>query len=324
MTRVEPELSEAFAKDASDEAFLDALNDRLAAAEAYPAADARFPTVHVVGAPRSGTTLATQLAARHLEIGYINNLIAAFWKAPVTGIRLSQKVLGDVTPTSLASEFGRTSRVEDPHEFGYFWRRLLQSPEYRELSDEEAAAVDWDRLARVLTQMTAAFGRPVLFKSFQLAAAMDHVQAVLPSTCFVWVRRDPVATARSILKLRDRFLGDRSRWASIKPRDHDELAQRTVWEQVAGQALSLDRSIAAAADRAGRRHVLELQYEALCRQPAEAVEAVRELLNGAGASVAWRDAPRPAPLDRRDPPEDADTERIREAVEMLRPDYTTE
>lgn len=321
MTRVDPELAEAFAKSAADEAFLEALNDRLAPAETYPPVPERFPTLHVVGAPRSGTTLATQLIARHLDVGYINNLIAAFWKAPVTGIRLSRKVLGDAAPASLTSAFGRTDHVEDPHEFGYFWRRLLQSPEYRELGGAQADAVDWDRLARVLTHMTIAYDRPVLFKSFQLAAVMDRVQAVLPSTCFVWVRRDPVATARSILKLRERFLGDRSRWASIKPRDVAELARRDVWEQVAGQALSLDRSIADAADRVGRRNVLELSYEALCRRPAEAVGAVRALLAGAGAEVAWRDRSRPAPLDHREPPDDADTERIREAVEALRPAY---
>ena len=73
-------LAAPFRKDAAEEFFLDDLNQRLAAAHDQELVERPelFPTLHVVGPPRSGTTLLMQLLAAHLEVGYINNLIAAF------------------------------------------------------------------------------------------------------------------------------------------------------------------------------------------------------------------------------------------------------
>ena len=87
-------LAAGFRKDPAEESFLDDLNLRLATfhdAEVTEQPE-HFPTLHVVGPPRSGTTLLMQLLAAHLEVGYINNLIASFWRVPLYGIRLSKKV----------------------------------------------------------------------------------------------------------------------------------------------------------------------------------------------------------------------------------------
>lgn len=32
-----------------------------------------YPTIHVIGVPRSGTTLLTQLIATHINVSYINS-----------------------------------------------------------------------------------------------------------------------------------------------------------------------------------------------------------------------------------------------------------
>ena len=50
-------------------------------------------SIHIIGAPRSGTTLLSQLLLSYTQVGYINNLIAAFWNAPLYGIHLSKKLL---------------------------------------------------------------------------------------------------------------------------------------------------------------------------------------------------------------------------------------
>ena len=42
-----------------------------------------YPIIFIVGVPRSGTTLLSQLLIEHLDIGYINNHIAKYWMAPL-------------------------------------------------------------------------------------------------------------------------------------------------------------------------------------------------------------------------------------------------
>src|SRR5680860_357251 len=122
--------------------------------------------VFVVGVPRSGTTLATQLLASFAEVGYINNLIARFWSAPATGALLS-KSLGIEPSFSGHSDYGRTHRVDEPHEFGRFWRDRLGHVEVTQPYRDHR--VDWDTLLDELDRIGQVFGQPVLYKSFHLA-----------------------------------------------------------------------------------------------------------------------------------------------------------
>src|SRR5688572_19796215 len=115
--RIDPEdLTEEFAKDQSDEVFLERLNLALAPrAEAdYLELAETYPTLHVVGVPRSGTTLLYQVVSSGLEIGFVNHLVAAFWLAPVYGLRLSRKLGLDRWASSFESAFGRTPDVGEP------------------------------------------------------------------------------------------------------------------------------------------------------------------------------------------------------------------
>ncbi len=318
MRTIEPILAAPYRKDPQDEDFLRTLNTRLAIHESYEPLPERYPTLHIIGVARSGTTLVNQLIARHLDVGYINHLIAALWKAPITGIRLSRKVLRDARPPSLESNFGRTSGVTHPHEFGYFWNDLLGTSELRELTSQEADSVEWDHIARVLTHMTYAFEKPVLFKSVQIGPLLDRLQSVLPKTCWIWVQRDPVDTARSILKMREQFLGDREQWASVKPLAYAKLMSRPVWEQVAGQVLATEQSIAAAVKAVNGYNVLQVRYEEICEDPVKFLEAVHSLLRKNGSKVSWTDEPLPKPLQYRHAPEDEDTARIRQIFRKLR------
>ena len=102
----QPEVRQRFRKDRKFEEHLANFNEILAPHEEaeYLARPETFSTLHVVGVPRSGTTLLAQLVASHLNIGCINNLIAAFWRAPVYGVRLSRKLLPEKLTSSLGSE----------------------------------------------------------------------------------------------------------------------------------------------------------------------------------------------------------------------------
>src|SRR5688572_30011389 len=87
----------AHEKDAAHERFLLQLNESIALMpldEAVADSSSQLPVVYIVGAPRSGTTLVSQLLAKYLDVGYINNLIARFWMRPLAGIRLSEICLG--------------------------------------------------------------------------------------------------------------------------------------------------------------------------------------------------------------------------------------
>lgn len=280
--------SEAFQKDQEEERFLTELNDALQGLEEarYRDLPERYATLHVIGVPRAGTTLATQLVAAHLDVGYINKLIAAFWKAPTAGIRLSRKLLPDSRPHAFESTFGLTSHVQEPHEFGYFWRWLLGYEDLSDLGEEHAGTIDWHRVRRVLINMTWAFQRPIVFKSFWLGMHIRQIQSLLPRTCFLWVRRDPLDTALSLLRMREELLGSAGAWASMKPREYSWLRRESIPAQLAGQVLYLERMLDRQVASVGGRNVVESSYEMLCEDPNRVLGEVGELLrrNESGVS----------------------------------------
>jgi LPS sulfotransferase NodH len=286
--RADPELSRQFSKDPSEEDFLERLNGLLAPHEEaeYLNLEEELPTLHVIGAPRSGTTLLYQLVASGLDVGYVNNLVAAFWRAPVTGLRLSRKLRLD-GESSFDSSFGRTRAIQEPHEFGYFWNHHLRYPDLSERPEGHEDAIDWQALRRVIVNMAHADGRPIAFKPMLLVWHLEAMLRHMPRTCYVWIRREQRDTALSLLKMRQSVRGSYDAWASLRPRA--DLDGEPPWRQVAAQVVLLERAIEEAARRLGPEHLLPVRYERLCARPAAVLAEVRELLGSKGHAPALRE-----------------------------------
>jgi hypothetical protein len=300
MIRHEPEMAATYAKDATEERFLRDLNDVLAAWQpSQPVAEAVYPQLIVAGTPRSGSTLLMQLMASCLDVGYVDNLVASFWRAPVVGVRLSRKLLDKPAHPSYASNFGRTRGIDQPHEFGYFWSEMLGYPDFAERDPEHEDRIDWIALRNTLRSMAVAFGAPMVSKPFLLTWHLARFAAELPETVFVRIKRDPVDAALSMLRLREELLGTRDAWASLKPKEGAWLEQRSVHEQVAGQIHYLDASISAQLARVPADRVLEIAFDELCTKPGDALAAIRQLLRRHGAEVdLLREAPDAFPVSR--------------------------
>ena len=291
--REDPILAEAYKKNQGEELFLENLNNILAPyeEESYKEIEEKFPTLHIVGAPRSGTTLLMQLICSHLNVGYINNLIAAFWKAPTFGIRLSRKLLPATGDSSYHSDFGRTMGIIEPHAFGYFWSRLLGYQEVAYQGKDFEDKIDWNRVKIVLTNMVEAYDRPIVFKSFWMAWHLKRMQSILPRTCFIFIRRNPIDNALSLLHLRRKLLGSVKEWASMKPSEYKILKERPYWEQVVGQVFFIEQSILRGIQQIGGRNTLELAYEDICYDPKVELSKIIQLLNNNDGKVDFISAP---------------------------------
>ncbi len=289
--RVDKPLSEAFAKDAADEDFLEHLNLLLAPHEREQLdldAPEVYPTLHVVGSPRSGTTLLYQVIASALDVGYVNNLSAAFWLAPTYGVRLARKLGVDRLSSSFSSAFGRTSGVAEPHEFGYFWSHHLRYPDMRQRDAQHEATIDWPVLRATIIAMAGAQGRPMTFKPMLMAWHMRAMLGHMPRSAFVWISRPARETALSLIKMRRSLYGDETRWASLHPHA-PELDGEPVWRQVAAQVVLIEKQIGQVADELGPEHVLTVPYSHLCAQPDAVVTDVARLMGSKGHTPERRD-----------------------------------
>jgi hypothetical protein len=270
------------AKPEQTEGFLTGLNANLVGFEHQQYRDGlavELPILFVIGPPRSGTTLAAQLLAYHLDSGYIDNIAARFWHAPLTGVKLSNAILAASPRPALGSDYGATAEPGGLHEFGYFWRNWLNKHTFADIAQPErsAAGIDWRGLRRTLANLQHWFQRPLVFKNMLGSYHMAELQQSLGPVLFVEVRRDPLDTAVSILNARQTFYDNPQHWWSYAPPEVEDLRGLDTKEQVAGQIHYLRRLFRHQANQWPGEEcpVLAVEYEELCGDPIGFLERVR-------------------------------------------------
>ncbi len=282
--REDQQFLEKYKKDMRFEQVLQSINENLFIAETglYKQLPEEKATIHIIGCPRSGTTLLNQLISSCMDVGYINNLIAVFWKAPVHGIILSKKLIGINYSSDYASDFGKTKSVSEPHEFTYFWSHHLKYNKIAQLPPEHDKNINWDHLRLVLTNMCDAFETSVVFKSLYLGWHMQPVLKVLPKTLFLLVERNILDNAWSLLQIRKKYFGTYSEWASIKPLQYEELKNLDPYQQVLGQVYYLNESYKKQIPKVPEENYLSISYNDLCINPQGILNKIIQKLDGLG------------------------------------------
>lgn len=258
-----------FVKDKTDENFLKQFNDYLVDFERDNYRDnlsIDHPLIFVFGLPRSGTTLMSQLVAYGLEVGYINNFIARFWKVPVTGIKLS-KVLFKQNDISYESNYATTKHLTDIHDFGYFWRTYLKKESLEDVAHykERENEIEWQLLYKIIANIQNEFGMgwaaKNLFGSYHIKKFTEIFRKVL----FVYIERDTLDSAISILIARKKYYFDLSKWWSCAPPEIEQIKSLPYMQQIAGQVYYLKRFF----DKqdAENKNVVKIQHKDVCQKP---------------------------------------------------------
>ncbi len=271
-----------YRKDEEEERFLESFNDFLASREKEFMKPDRpgYPNIFIFGAPRSGTTLLSQVLAFCLDIGYINNLIARFWKAPLQGIRLSKILLQDLRRTDFGSVHGVTLNLTEPHEFGYFWIRWLGAG----TRIKKYHQVQWKELQYHMRQISFAFNKPVMYKNILFGMHLEGLSEIFKNSLFIRVERDPVDNGISILKGREERFGDRNHWWSTRPPGYEKWLHLSYYEQIALQVTEINRLHQVAIEE-NKIPVITVKYSELCDNPGKILSLIEEKLKISGYPV---------------------------------------
>jgi len=229
--------------------------------------------IFIVGPPRSGTTLLTQVLTGHCDVGYLTNLHNAVWGAPAVVEQLVHPLRWRGAP-DYRSTFGNTRSWLGESEAPNYWLRFF--PERPHFVAEDDVEPDRLRALRAaVRRLVRAFGRDIVFKTINNTGRVRPIAAALPEALFIVSRRQPLATARSILEARHSYFGTFDRWWSLESPGWQELAARPAHEQAAEQVLRTYEALDEARRAIGAERFVDVRYESLCDDPRSVLEEIK-------------------------------------------------
>lgn len=241
---------------------------------------AGYAPVFILGAPRCGSTLLSQLITQCLEVGYFSNFHAQLYGSPA----LAEK-LRNTSAVAYQSDFSSTHGVTQgwnaPSENAAFWYRFFRrTPAFVPLAQMPEA--NGRAFRRSINRFIAASDSPLVIKNLYAALRLEVIQHYLPEAKFIVLHRDIRDHAISILNSRHKVYGNYHQWWSVEPPEVDELIHAHPSEQVLGQIESIYALIEAAKhrDQNPERTFLDLQYETVCEQPRETLSSICDFIPG--------------------------------------------
>lgn len=244
-----------------------------------------MPVVFVVGAPRSGTTLVSQIFANSGAFGYVSNFVARFWEAPVLGARIEQALEMRETNAEYVSAYGVTNGLSGPHEFGYFWSRWFDFGETHHVCPSRLEGIDKEMLLRELGGLEGVFEKPLFFKSLTCGLQADFLTKLLPNAVWVICRRNPVYNMQSLLIAREEVFGSRAEWFSLRPKEHGSLVDLSPFEQVAAQVYYTLDNLKTETSNVNADRIVHVSYDDLCARPRDIAQQIATTLGQLGTSV---------------------------------------
>lgn len=194
-----------------------------------PDLEKAFP-VFIIGAPRTGSTFLYQSITNSLDVAYIDNLVELFYDSFCAGFFISKALYGNKPHNNFVSYHGNTRRLgglHAPSECGAFWYRWLP------LDDHYVRSQDIDGASKkeIRTNIKCALAivkRPIIFKNLNAGQRLDLLNNVFPESRFIFIKRDPLATAQSIYNAKQRVNYRPDQWWSIKPKTGVSLKNWTM------------------------------------------------------------------------------------------------
>lgn len=253
----------------------------------YDDANRKLSPIFVIGPPRSGSTLLTQVLVDAFDCSYLTNQHCRWFGAPALAERML-KPLDSKIPSTYQSQHGRTEQPSDPAECGAWWYRFFRrDPAYVTLNDVKRQKMR--AFVRSIQTLETQMRRPLVFKNLYASLRIEPIAHYIPNALFVVLERDPVDNAQSILKGRKDALGSYEPWWSVPPPNVDQLKNLSPVQQSVEQIRSVHSLINRDIQRLGlESQIIRVNYEAFCQDSHSTLERIKNFAQEKGVILEPR------------------------------------
>ncbi len=237
-----------------------------------------FPVILVVGAPRSGTTLAYQTLARYLDVSCITNLTAMFPRSPVSATSLFGRLFRR-SRADFRNYYGQTAGLDGPNDGFCIWNRWLGDDRYVPRTD--LTAQEMAEMRRFFDHWCSSFRKPLLNKNNRNTSCLDLLARAIPNSFFVVIRRNPLMVAQSLINAREQVQGDKKVGWGLHAATQSESTDPLAYvDDVSRQVLQIEQELDGQLQSIGSERIIEITYEGLCESPLSVLRQISQSIPG--------------------------------------------
>ena len=237
--------------------------DRFCLYKTQPPLKGKKP-IFIVGPPRGGSTLLTQLITDAFDLGTFTNRHSQLFGSPILMEKLFSP-LNNKPQSNYKSNYGITKSPSQTSEGSAFWYRFFPRKEpyatLKNISPQKLRA--FANTVRILMKMQK---RSILFKNLYATIRIRPILKTLPDALFIVIQRNEVECAYSILKARMDAFGTHDRWWSVPTPTKSELLSLPPEAQVVEQIRELQELVRVDFIKSGAdsKQLIVVKYESLC------------------------------------------------------------
>ena len=239
------------------------------------------PPVFIIGPPRSGTTVLYQLLCKHFNFGYTNNFVADWYNIPITATRLYNIFSSQTSSIELTSNFGKSSNLYGPNEFGKFWYRWFSKT--HELKDNYPLIENKLRLE--IAGLTKIHQKPMLFKNVINSMRINVLSQIFDNSIFIVLNRKNLDIAQSILNARIELYNNKNHSWSVITSALQTDPEIPYYKQIVHQIRGVTSNINLARKNIGDNKFIFVDYKELCNNTDQVLKSIHSQLNTRGIRV---------------------------------------
>ena len=242
----------------------------------------------MIGPPRTGSTLVTQLIVNNFKVSTFTNLHCQWRRVPWiaefirTFVYRNRRVHYD-------SQFGKTEEKWAPSECPSFWYQFYPRFPSR-ITEQNINAINHRALVRSIGILGQLDQRVPILKNLINSMRIASLAQAFPQSIFLWTTRNEKSMIPSILQARRANVGTIQKWWSIRPDEFHNWKNLLPEEQVQRQVASVQKVILEDLERSSisSARVLKVQYEHVSADPDRFLKSAELFLKRIGVSPRER------------------------------------
>jgi hypothetical protein len=241
--------------------------------------NSEYKPIFIIGSPRSGSTLLSQVFFNAGDYSYITNLGKDLYSAPI----LCDKLLKAFTKTSsdmesYKSAYGKMKGISSPHEGGNFWYQWFPRSGEQYVERNGLQPKMEEKVKHEINKIQNYSKKPFLSKNLYLSLWIAPLKKIFPKAIFIVCRRDSFAISCSLYYSRKKILKNTEKWFSVPPPNSNKIRKLSGVEQVIIQPKLIYEQIYKDIKRLNSRDFLIVDYEELCKSPRSMLGNINKFL----------------------------------------------